>query len=66
MAVGTIIALAIACLTAISLIATWIKNGRQDVRQRTQMETNLKNEIKEVKDAIQHPSYGLSAIKKCQ
>ena len=64
MSVGEIVAIVIASMTGLGLIGTWIKNGRQDVKQRTQLEANLKNEIKEVKDDIKSPEYGLSAIKK--
>jgi hypothetical protein len=66
MSPGEIIALVVACLTALGLTGTWVKNNHQDRDQRTRMETNLKNEIKEVKDDVKHPEYGLSAIKKAQ
>lgn len=62
MSIAEIVAIAVACLTAIGLIGTWIRNSRQDLRQRTHLETNLKAEIKDVKDDIKHPEYGLSAI----
>lgn len=64
MALGEVIAIIIACLTALGLIISWGKNNRESAEMRTQIETNLKNELKEIKSDLQHPEYGLSAIKK--
>lgn len=64
MTVGEIVAIVVACLTALGLILTWGKNSRESIEQRTHLEANLKSEIKEVKDTIKHPEYGLSAINK--
>lgn len=64
MSAGEIIAIVVAGMTGIGLIATWFKNGRQSTKERTELETNLKAEIKDVKNDIKHPEYGLTAIKK--
>jgi len=64
MAVEDFIAIAVATMTGIGLIGTWIKNGRQETRERIKLEATLKAEIKDVQDDIKHPEYGLSAIKK--
>lgn len=64
MSVGEVVAIIIAGLTAIGLISTWVKNSRRDITERTRIETALKGEIKEVKEDIKHPEYGLSAMNK--
>jgi len=64
MSVGEIVAIILASMTGIGLIGTWVKNNHQNVKQQTQLETTLKAEIKDVKDDIKHPEYGLSAINK--
>ena len=64
MSVGEIVAIIVACMTALGLILTWGKLSRENIEQRTRMETNLGNEIKDVQGDIKHPEYGLSAIKK--
>ena len=64
MTVGDIVAIIIACMTALGLMLTWGKTSRDNIEQRTKMETNLKGEIKEIKDDIRHPAHGLSAINK--
>lgn len=64
MLVGEIVAIVVASMTGIGLIGTWIKNGRTEAKNNAVMEANLKAEIKDVKDDIKHPEYGLSAIKK--
>ena len=64
MSIGEIVAIVLASMTGIGLIGTWVKNGRGELKQRTQLETMLKAEIKDVKDDVRHPEYGLSAIKK--
>lgn len=64
MTVGDIVAIIIACMTALGLILTWGKISRENIEQRTKMETNLKSEIKDIKDDVKHPDHGLSAINK--
>jgi len=64
MSAGEIIALAVACMTALGLILTWGKISRENIEQRTKMEANLKSEIKDIKDDVKHPEHGLSAINK--
>lgn len=64
MSMADIISLIIGIVACSGVIGTWVKNNRKDVKQRTEMETNLKAEIKDVKDDIKHPEYGLTAIKK--
>ena len=64
MSVGEIVAIILASMTGIGLIGTWIRNGRQNLKENATLEANLKAEIKDVKDDIKHPEYGLSAINK--
>lgn len=58
-----IAAIVVSSMTGIGLIVTWIKEGRKDTKERTELETTLKKEIKDIKEDINHPKYGLSAIK---
>jgi len=64
MAVGEIVAIVLASITSIGLIGTWVKNGKQNLKENAMLEANLKAEIKNIQDDIKHPEYGLSAIKK--
>lgn len=64
MSVGEVVAIVVASMTGIGLIGTWIKNGRGEAKNNATLEANLKAEIKDVKEDIKHPEYGLSAIKK--
>ena len=64
MSVGEIVAIVLASITGIGLIGTWVRNGRENLKENAMLEANLKAEIKDVKDDIKHPEYGLSAIKK--
>jgi len=64
MTVGEIAAIIIACMTALGLMITWGKTSRENIEQRTKMETNLKSEIKVISDDVKHPEHGLSAINK--
>ena len=64
MTTGDIVAIIIACMTALGLALTWAKTSRDTGEDRAKMEANLKAEIKDIKDDVKHPEYGLSAIKK--
>jgi len=64
MSVGEIVAIILASMTGIGLMGTWIRNGRENLKENAMLEANLKAEIKDVKDDIKQPEYGLSAIKK--
>ena len=64
MSVGEIVAIILASMTGVGLMGTWIRNGRQNLKDNAMLEANLKAEIKDIKDDIKHPEYGLSTIKK--
>ena len=61
---GETVAIVIASMTGIGLIGTWIKNGRKETGERTKIDTVLKSEVGEIKNAIKSPEYGLFAINK--
>lgn len=63
MGIIEIATLIIAVAAVSGLIATWIKNGRNQSRSFGSLEGSLKEKISAIQSRLDDPSHGLSAIK---
>ena len=66
MTISEIVAMTLSIMTGIGLIVTWIKSSQKDNNLKTELEVNLKADIRDIKGEINHPEYGLAVIRKAQ
>lgn len=55
---------AVVGVALISQAALWLKNGHKESRNETEERTQIKDDIKVIKDRLDDPDNGLAAIKR--